>query len=69
MNPVQKFNYPVSVPIDDGKCDQENRTCMGTVKDIFQKLSNVLKDRKCFLEIKKEVLCYVLSNLLYGSEC
>ena len=40
------------------------------VKEAFQKLSNILCDKKLSMETKKRVLdCYTKNTLLYGSEC
>ncbi|XP_063604020.1 uncharacterized protein LOC134779724 [Penaeus indicus] len=56
--------------ISDGKCDIEIKRRIAMAKDSFQKLGNILKDRKLSVQIKNKLLkCYVHSILLYGSEC
>ncbi|MCH9665805.1 MAG: hypothetical protein K0U41_08180 [Gammaproteobacteria bacterium] len=67
---IKKFNYLGSMITEDGRCDTEIRRRIGIAKDSFQKLNKILKDRKLTMGTKIRVLdCYVLSILLYGSEC
>ena len=67
---VDKFSYLGSIITEDGKCDIEIKRRIGMAKDTFNKLEKVLKSRKMLMSTKKRVLeCYVISVLLYGSEC
>lgn len=54
-----------------GKCELEIQRCIEIGNDAFQKLSNILRNRKKTLsETKKCVLdSFVISILLYGNEC
>lgn len=64
---VRKFRYLGSVMPEDGKSDAEIRRHIGMAKDAFQKLG---RDRRSLLVTKKRVLnYYMISVLLYGSEC
>ena len=67
---VQKFNYLGSVITSDGRCDTEIKKRIGMAKDTFQELEKVLRNHKLVMETKKKVLdAYVMSILMYGSEC
>ena len=67
---VKKFSYLGSMLTKDGKCDTEIQRRIGIAKDAFQKLSKVLTNRKMTIKTRKRVLdCYVITNLLYASEC
>ncbi len=67
---AEKFKYLGSVITSDGRCDTEIKKRIALAKDTFQKLEKVLKNRTLTIVTKKRVLnSYVLSVLLYGSEC
>ena len=64
---VGKYNYLGSIITEDGTCDTEIRRRIGIAKEAFQKLSDILCDRKLSMETKKRVLeCYVKTTVVYG---
>src|SRR5688572_5890685 len=67
---VENFIYLGSLITEDGRCDGEIKRRIALAKDAFQKLENILLNRKLSIEVKKRILdCYVISTLIYGSEC
>ena len=67
---VKKFSYLGTMLTEDGKCGTEIQRCIGIAKDAFQKLRKVLTNRKMSIKTGKRMLdCYVMTNLLYASEC
>lgn len=51
-------------------CGSEFRRRIGIMKVAFEKLSNVFRNKAILFERKKRLLnCYVISFLLYDSEC
>lgn len=61
-----KYDYLVSVVTNDRKCDTEIQRYVGIMKDVFQRLSKVLRD--VFRNKENVLYCYIISNILYGSE-
>src|SRR5688572_23803242 len=62
---VEKFNYLGSLITEDGRCDGEIKRRIALIKDAFQKLENILLNRKLSIEVKKRIVdCYVIL-LLY----
>jgi hypothetical protein len=67
---VDKFSYLGSLITEDGEWDVEIKRRIGMAKNTFYKLEKVLRNRKMLMSTKKRVLdSYVMSVLLYGSEC
>ena len=67
---VKMLSFLGNMLTEDGKCDTEIQRRIGIAKDAFQKLSKVLTNRKMTIKTRKRVLdCYVITNLLYASEC
>lgn len=64
-----QFKYLKMFLTEDGKCNTQIQRCIGITKDVFQKLSQILRNRKISLETKRRVVsCDVLSVPLYVSE-
>jgi len=64
-----KFNYLGSLLTSDGKCDTEIKRRIGTAKDLFKKMDNILLNRNISMTTKLRVLeCYIMPVLTYASE-
>ena len=63
----KKFKYLGYMITSDGKCITEIKKRTATVKDAFQKLSLILKNRNISMTTKFRT--YVWSTLTYGCEC
>ena len=66
---VNKFNYLGSLITSDGRCMTEIKKRIATAKEVFQRMSNILKSRSISLKTRLRALnCYVIPVLTYGYE-
>ena len=66
---VNKFNYLGSLITSDGRSSAEVKKRIATAKEVFQRMSKILKSRSLSLNTRVRVLnCYVIPVLTYGSE-
>ena len=67
---THQFSYLGSRITKDGQCETEINKRIDMAKEAFERLGNVLKNRKLTNQIKKRVSnCYVMPILMFPSEC
>ena len=67
---VESFNYLGVFITSDGRCAKEIRRRIYVVRNTFDEMGKLFKDRKISTKTKLRLLnCYVYPILISGSEC
>lgn len=67
MKQVEIFNHLGSIITDNGMCDTEIPMAQRISEKCIPKIKQSNKTQENF--VRKEYDCYIIFNLLYGSEC